>query len=318
MDEFALIRQFFAAAPCAQPGTGVAFGIGDDCAVLDIAAHEQLVVSTDTLVAGVHFPAEPPPALLGERALAVAASDLAAMGATPLAFTLALTLPVASSDWLAAFAGGLNRMAIACGLRLIGGDTTRGPLSLTLTVFGRVPVGKAIYRHGARPGDWLCVGGSLGDAAGALPQVLSAQASHGSDSDYLAGRYWSPQPQLVLGQALRDKATAMLDISDGLLGDCAHIANASKVAIDVHLADLPLSAALRNVCGLAQAREHALAGGDDYRLLFTLPPEHFPDLHASFPEIAHIGHVRSGASVHLLDAQGLLIPREIRGYRHFD
>ena len=139
MGEFELIRNFFAAAPCAQGGEGVALGIGDDCALLAVAPGEQLAISTDTLVAGVHFADPCEPFLLGQRSLAVAVSDLAAMGATPLAFTLALTLPTVSTDWLQAYAQGLNAMAQNCGVRLIGGDTTRGPLTLTLTVFGRVP-----------------------------------------------------------------------------------------------------------------------------------------------------------------------------------
>lgn len=166
MDEFGLIRQYFAAAPCAQVADGVALGIGDDCALLQLSPGEQLAISTDTLVAGVHFPDPCDAFLLGQRSLAVAASDLAGMGATPLGFTLALSLQTATPDWLQGFAAGLNQMAQGCGLALIGGDTTRGPLSLTLTVFGRLPVGQALLRSGAQVGDLLCVGGTLGDAAG--------------------------------------------------------------------------------------------------------------------------------------------------------
>lgn len=158
MGEFELIRRFFAAAACAAPAADVALGIGDDCALLAPPAGEQLAVSTDTLVEGVHFPAGCDPFLLAQRALAVSASDLAAMGAAPLAFTLALTLPQADAEWLQGFARGLDAMARQCGLALVGGDTTRGPLSMTLTVFGRVPAGQALTRAGARPGDLLCVG----------------------------------------------------------------------------------------------------------------------------------------------------------------
>ncbi|WP_312156082.1 AIR synthase related protein, partial [Pseudomonas sp.] len=150
MGEFELIRHYFAAAPCAQGGEGVALGIGDDCALLDLPAAQQLAVSTDTLVAGVHFPAVCDPSLLGQRSLAVAASDLAAMGATPIGFTLALTLPEVSAQWLQAYAEGLPRMARRCGLSLIGGDTPRGPLSITLPVFGRVARGQALLRRGAQ------------------------------------------------------------------------------------------------------------------------------------------------------------------------
>ena len=166
MGEFELIRNFFAAAPCAQGGEGVALGIGDDCALLAVPSGEQMAISTDTLVAGVHFADPCDPFLLGQRSLAVAVSDLAAMGATPIAFTLALTLPTVTADWLQAYARGLNQMAQSCGVALVGGDTTRGPLSLTMTVFGRVPAGQALTRSGAQPGDLLCVGGI---ALGARP-----------------------------------------------------------------------------------------------------------------------------------------------------
>ena len=168
MGEFELIRNFFAAAPCAQGGEGVALGIGDDCALLAVPPGEQLAISTDTLVAGVHFADPCDPFLLGQRSLAVAVSDLAAMGATPVAFTLALTLPTVTADWLDAYARGLNLMAQSCGVALVGGDTTRGPLSLTMTVFGRVPAGLALTRSGAQPGDLLCVGGELGNARGRI------------------------------------------------------------------------------------------------------------------------------------------------------
>ena len=161
LGEFELIRHYFAAAACARAGGEVVLGIGDDCALLQIPSGEQLAVSTDTLVAGVHFPNPCDPFLLGQRALAVAASDLAGMGATPIGFTLALSLPSGDPLWLAEFARGLDAMALDCSLRLIGGDTTRGPLSLTVTVFGRVPAGQALTRAGAQTGDLLCVGGCL-------------------------------------------------------------------------------------------------------------------------------------------------------------
>jgi thiamine-monophosphate kinase len=172
MGEFELIRRYFMAAACARAGDAVVLGIGDDCALLALEPGRQLAVSTDTLVAGGHFPHGADPFLLGQRALAVAASDLAAMGADPIGFTLGLTLPGVDQAWLRGFAEGLDQMASHCGLRLVGGDTTRGPLSLAMTVFGSVPTGQALLRSGARPGDLLCVGGDLGQAAGALPLVL--------------------------------------------------------------------------------------------------------------------------------------------------
>jgi thiamine-monophosphate kinase len=293
MDEFGLIRQYFAAAPCAQAATGVVLGIGDDCALLQLAAGEQLAISTDTLVAGVHFPDPCDAYLLGQRSLAVAASDLAAMGATPLGFTLALSLPAATAEWLQGFAAGLNKMAQDCGLALIGGDTTRGPLSVTVTVFGRLPVGQALLRSGAQR------------------QVAAELAAP------LLARYWSPQPQLALGQALRGKATAALDISDGLLADCGHIAKASGVALQIELERLPLSPALLALLDKPAAQDCALSGGDDYRLAFTLPALHLPALRAAGWPLVQIGQVVAGCGVHLLDAQGETIHPRARGYQHF-
>ena len=317
MGEFELIRNFFAAAPCAQGGEGVALGIGDDCALLDVPFGEQLAISTDTLVAGVHFADPCDPFLLGQRSLAVAASDLAAMGATPLAFTLALTLPAVEADWLQAFARGLNLMAQGCGLRLIGGDTTRGPLCLTLTVFGRVPRGQALTRSAARPGDLLCVGGELGNAAGALPLVLGQRSATPAIAEPLLAHYWSPQPQLALGQALRGKASSALDISDGLLADCGHIALASKVRLLIENDRIPVSLALQEFLGDADAQQAALSGGDDYVLAFTLAAVELPTLLADGWPIHVIGRVVEGQGVGLLGVDGRDITPGIRGYQHF-
>ena len=317
MGEFELIRNFFADAPCAQGGEGVALGIGDDCALLDVPFGEQLAISTDTLVAGVHFADPCDPFLLGQRSLAVAASDLAAMGATPLAFTLALTLPTVEADWLEAYARGLNLMAQACGLRLMGGDTTRGPLCLTLTVFGRVPKGQALTRSGACSGDLLCVGGELGNGAGALPLVLGQRSAEPVVAEPLLAHYWSPQPQLALGQALRGKATSALDISDGLLADCGHIAGASKVGLLIENDRIPVSLALQEFLGDAHAQQAALSGGDDYVLAFTLPALELPTLLADGWPIHVIGRVVEGQGVSLLDTDGSDITPAVRGYQHF-
>ncbi|MNB57099.1 thiamine-phosphate kinase [Pseudomonas sp. B21-041] len=317
MGEFELIRNFFAAAPCAQGGEGVALGIGDDCALLAAPPGEQLAISTDTLVAGVHFADPCDPFLLGQRSLAVAVSDLAAMGATPVAFTLALTVPTVTADWLQAYAGGLNRMAQSCGVALVGGDTTRGPLSLTVTVFGRVPAGQALTRSGAQPGDLLCVGGELGNAAGALPLVLGQRDAEANVAQPLLDHYWSPQPQLALGQALRGKATSALDISDGLLADCGHIALASKVRLEIERERVPMSDALVAFLGQRGAERAALSGGDDYVLAFTLPSVELPALLANGWPIHVIGRVSEGQGVVLLDREGHDITPQIRGYQHF-
>ncbi|WXL26532.1 thiamine-phosphate kinase [Ectopseudomonas mendocina] len=317
MGEFELIRHYFAAAACARGGEGIALGIGDDCALLTLPAEQQLAVSTDTLVEGVHFPRQADPYLLAQRALAVSASDLAAMGAQPVGFTLALTLPNAEADWLQAFARGLDEMAHYCDIRLIGGDTTRGPLSMTLTVFGQVPHQQALKRSGAQVGDLLCVGGELGDAAGALPLVLDPSLSVSEAGDALLGRYWSPKPQLQLGLALRGKATAALDISDGLLADCGHIARASGVALLIEQARVPLSADLLDVAGEEGALNCALSGGDDYRLAFTLPPEHLATLQEQGLPVYVVGRVEVGEGVTLLDTQGRCVQAPASGYQHF-
>ncbi|WP_139668157.1 thiamine-phosphate kinase [Pseudomonas sp. F16(2018)] len=314
MGEFELIRHFFAAAPCAQGGEGVALGIGDDCALLDLPAGEQLAISTDTLVAGVHFPAVCDPLLLGQRSLAVAVSDLAAMGATAIGFTLALTLPQVGAQWLAGFADGLGRMAARCGISLIGGDTTRGPLSITVTVFGRVPTGQALRRSGAQPGDLLCVGGFLGNAAGALSLVQGEREAAADVAGPLLEHYWSPLPQLQLGERLRGLATAALDVSDGLLADCGHIAKASGVALQVNLAQVPVSAPLQAFLGREAALHAALTGGDDYVLAFTVPES---ALTALAREVHVIGRVLEGQGVTLRDPQGQDITPVQRGYQHF-
>ena len=239
------------------------------------------------------------------------------MGATPVAFTLALTLPTVTTDWLDAYARGLNRMAQSCGVALVGGDTTRGPLSLTVTVFGRVPSGQALTRSGAQPGDLLCVGDDLGNAAGALPLVLGECSADAAIADPLLAHYWSPQPQLGLGQALRGKATSALDISDGLLADCGHIALASKVGLQVDIERLPLSKSLVAFLGQSGAQIAALSGGDDYVLAFTLPSGELPALLAEGWPIHVVGRVVSGQGVTLLDAAGKDITPQSRGYQHF-
>jgi len=316
LGEFELIHRYFAAAACAAPVPGVARGIGDDCALLQLPPGERLAVSTDTQVAGVHFPAPHDPFLLAQRTLAAAASDLAAMGATPVGFTLALTLPQADPVWLEGFARGLDVMARACQLALIGGDTTRGPLNINVTVFGRLPAGQALLRSGARPGDLLCIGGPTGEAAAALPLVLGERAAQGAGDAELLARYWTPQPQLILGQALRGLASAALDVSDGLLADCGHIAEQSAVALLVDAERVPLTAALREAVG-ERALQLALTGGDDYVLAFTLPPAALPALQAAGHDFHVIGRVEEGRGVRVLDRDGRDITPAAGGYQHF-
>ncbi len=270
MGEFELIRRFFQPLS-ADPDCGqVLLGIGDDCAIQRLPAGQDLVFSVDTMVEGVHFPAGYRPDFLAWRALAAAASDLAAMGAAPVCFTLALTLPEAGEPWLQAFARGLASASAAFGLSLAGGDTTRGPLTLTLQVHGTVPSDCAIRRTGARAGDLICVSGTLGDAGAALDYLDES----GPTDDMLAvlERYHHPEPRLAAGQALRAVATAAIDISDGLLADLGHLLAASGVGARVEVPELPLSAPLRRLKGL-EAAGYALHSGDDYELCVTVAPE---------------------------------------------
>lgn len=268
--EFGLIARIAAAFATSDPAR-VPLGIGDDAALLRLRAGHELVLSTDTLNVGVHFFADVPPADLGHKALAVNLSDLAAMGAEPLGFTLALSLPAVDADWCAALIGGMAATAAAHGIALVGGDTTRGPLSLTVTVLGEVPAGQALRRSGARPGDLIAVSGRLGDAAGALRALLAGETP---EPDLLRALL-RPEPRLALGLALRGLADAAIDISDGLLADLGHLARASGVVVQLDSARLPVSAALKTARP-ADWADCALAGGDDYELGLALPPDAWP------------------------------------------
>ncbi len=301
----------------------VALGIGDDAALLQPPPGQQLAVTADTLNAGVHFPSETLPADIGWKALAVNLSDLAAMGATPLWCTLSLSLPQADAGWLEGFTDGFFALADASGIALIGGDTTRGPLSLSITAMGAVPVAQALRRDGARVGDDIWISGTPGEAAGALHlwqqgvldvRVPATDASH----ETLRQRLQRPTPRLQLGLALRDVATAAADVSDGLLADLGHIAARSGVGAAVQAADLPLSPALCNALGLGAARDCALRGGDDYELCFTAAPQQRNALHALSSQLAlpltRIGHIGEGAGVR---CEGDTGSAQATGYSHF-
>ena len=320
LGEFGLIGRYFQRAVLQQAGdhAAVILGIGDDAAVLQPAADCQWVISTDSLVQDVHFPPSHSPDDLGYRALAVAVSDLAAMGARPQAFTLALTLPGVDEHWLQSFSDGLAQCAVDHRISLIGGDTTRGPLNIGISVFGEVPSGRALRRSGAQPGDLLCVGGPLGDGAAGLAVVLDQPLPEGlgqAARDYLAARFWRPRAQCELGMALRSIASAAMDISDGLLQDAGHMARASEVALQLHTDALPGSAALQ-AWPPAQQREWMLRGGDDYVLLFTLPAQQSATVatwrQQGWP-VTVIGRVEAGAGV-WLDGQAVAGDG---GYQHF-
>jgi len=322
MDEFDLIARL-AASVRRQPGTRL--GIGDDAALIEPPAGALLAVATDTLIEGVHFLAGCPAAVVAARALAANLSDLAAMGARPRAFTLALTLPAADPAWVEAFAEALGRLAEGHRIELIGGDTTEGPLLVvTLQVLGEVAEHAALRRAGARPGDLLCVSGVPGEAALGLACLKGAPAATTLEADLvtrLIDRFEHPLPRLALGQALAGVATAAIDISDGLLADLGHLCRASGCGARVALAALPDSAALAAWPDADARRAARLAGGDDYELLFCLPPA----ARAQITALAHrggvalsvIGEMTAQPEIEVLDAEGRHLASLPRGYRHF-
>lgn len=313
MDEFQLIERYFRRP---APGSaGVEVGVGDDGAIVRLPPGRELVVVVDTLVAGVHFPPDMAPADVGYRALAVNLSDVAAMGAEPAWMTLALTLPAPDADWLEGFAAGLWGLAERHGVALIGGDTTRGPLTVSVEVLGHLPAGTRLLRGGARPGDRVFVSGTLGDAAAGL-----GLPSPASDAERrLRSRFLRPEPRLALGRALAGRASAAIaaiDVSDGLLADLAHICEASGAGAVIDEERLPLSAALLEVAGRERAVELALTGGDDYELCFTLAPEVDADDLSADVGVTAIGVMTPEPGVRLR-RQGRDVPLPAGGYRHF-
>lgn len=333
MGEFDLIRRHFA-QPAAQLWGGVSspsslvLGIGDDCALLAPEPNQQLAISSDMLVAGRHFFADVDPVSLGHKALAVNLSDLAAMGATPLGFTLALALPQADEAWLTAFSRGLLALAQQHHCPLVGGDTTRGPLNLCITVFGQVPVGQALCRNGAQPGDDIYISGTVGDARLALEALLNHITLPADVLQRTRQRLEHPTPRLALGQALRGIATAAADVSDGLLGDLGHILAASSVGAELWPEALRQSAAVG-----PDLRQQApeliwtciLAGGDDYELVFTAPPRARQLVqsvaHDTHTTVTKIGSIFSGSGLVLLGEDGQPLPsdsmKNIFSFDHF-
>ncbi len=326
MGEFDLIERYFKrpGRPAAKGG-GVALGIGDDCALLQPQPGMQLAISTDMLVEGRHFFPSVDAAALGHKALAVNLSDLAACGATPLAFTLALALPHLDETWLAGFSSGLFALADEHGCTLVGGDTTRGPLTICITVFGQVPVtggqSMALLRSGARPGDDLYVSGHLGDARLALELMRGHLQLPGDVFAQTRERLERPTPRVALGQALRGVASAAIDVSDGLLGDLGHVLKASNVGATVR-ADLAL-ATLAAVAWRAHERalSFVLAGGDDYELAFTAPAsaraavQHAAE--SARTPVTRIGQIDAASGVRLVDAHGAAVAADFRSFDHF-
>ncbi len=314
MDEFGLIERYFQGLSSGAPGT--LLGIGDDCALLQPPPGEVLAVSTDSLVAGRHFPPDTSAADIGWKTLAVGLSDLAAMGATPRWFTLALTLEAVDPDWLDAFARGLGEIAQRFGIGLVGGDTTRGPLNLNATVIGSLPADAAVRRSGARVGDAICVSGTLGDAALALAQMQAGLAP----LPELRRRLDRPEPRVELGLAMRSMAHAAIDLSDGLAGDLRHVLAASGVGATIEVQRLPASVALlRGATQPLQRMDYQLRGGDDYELCLCLPGDRLQALQAvcGLP-LTRIGTVTAEPGLHWVDAAGATLSIPEHAYRHFE
>jgi thiamine-monophosphate kinase len=315
--EFELIRRYFGVE-----ARKAALGIGDDCALLYAKPGVQLAVSTDMLAEGVHFLAGADPAKLGAKALAVNLSDLAAMGADPAYALLALCLPSADEAWLSAFAGGFLATASQYGVELVGGDTTRGPLALCVTVMGEIPSGFALRRDAALPGDEVWLSGATGEAALALAHLQKKIRLPEPHLATCLARLDTPVPRVELGGRLRGIAHAAIDLSDGLLADLGHVASASQVAIVVHAESLPRTAALRACPDAALAFECLVGGGDDYEIAFTAPSSRRDELAALSRELglvlSPIGTVTPGeAGVSLLDPAGKHVPVARRGFDHF-
>ena len=309
--EFELIRRYF--SRLAPEAPGLRLGIGDDCALIEVPPGHELAVTTDTLVAGHHFPVSTNPCDIGWKSLAVNLSDLAAMGAQARWFTLALTLPDADGAWLDAFASGLQALAVQSGVALVGGDTTRGPLSITVTAMGVLPAGTALRRDGARVGDRICVTGTLGDAALALRLLESPELSPA-----LRERLDRPQPRLAAGFALRGLANAALDLSDGLAGDLSHILAASKVGAEIFADLLPQSAEFKRLAPPAQRLALQAQGGDDYELCVCLPADRVDEARALLElPLTEIGCITAEAGLRFIGADAQLLALDARGYQHF-
>jgi len=320
LGEFDLIARYFTRTP--QRAT---LGVGDDCAVLaPLPADHQLAVSCDMLVEGRHFLSTVAPDRLGHKALAVNLSDLAACGAAPVAFTLALAMPRVDESFLEDFARGLFALADEHTIELVGGDTTAGPLNICITVFGAVPVGQALLRSGAQAGDelWVShpVAGGLGDARLALEVFRGAVALAGDQFDVVRTRMEQPTPRVALGIALRGVASSAIDLSDGLVGDLGHVLASSGAGATIDADAVPRSAVLASLPRALQY-ECTLAGGDDYELLFTAPPARERDVKAAAAQarvaVTRIGRIETAPGLHIVDGQGAPLGLRPTAFDHF-
>lgn len=323
--EFALIESYFAPLAAGHPGS---FSLRDDAAALDLSAGHELIATTDMLIAGVHFRGQDDPVDIGIKSLAVNLSDLAAMGARPLGYLLSICWPEApETEWVEGFVDGLKKSQTEFGLVLLGGDTTAGGdrLVINVTALGEVRAGHGLRRSGAQPGDRVYVSGTIGDAALGLRVLGGATGSLTQEGrDHLVNRYARPAPRVALGLKLLEGrlASACIDVSDGLLADARHIADASHVEILLKRSEIPLSSAAKSlICEDEALWDRALAGGDDYELLFTVPAEREPRVAAIAAElglpITAIGAVRDGQGASVLDEAGQVVPLSDSGWRHF-
>lgn len=320
LTEFGLIERFFNRQRVQR--SDVDLGIGDDAALVTVPAGQQLVIAIDTLVAGVHFPLDTSPARIGYKSLAVNLSDLAAMGAEPAWATLALTLPESDPDWLESFAAGFFELAECHQLQLIGGDTCRGPLTVSVQVAGLVPAGQALTRSGAQAGDLIFVTGQIGDAGIGLQLRLDLDRGHPArkigNVAYFIERLEKPQPRIEAGLALRGLATAAIDISDGLIADLGHILEASSVGATINLEKIPVADELKKISDTAW--QQAISAGDDYELCFTAPADRRQAVEQAMKRIGcpctYIGKIESQPGLRLLLA-GQEQKLAVTGYQHF-
>jgi thiamine-monophosphate kinase len=322
LGEFDLIDRYFSRSKSAgRSRSDVILGVGDDAALLRVPTDTDLVAAVDTIVAGRHFPLNSHPRSIGHRALAVNLSDIAAMGATPVWATLALTMPSADANWLDGFSAGLTRLADAHGVELVGGDTTAGPLTISVQILGVVARGTALLRSGAQAGDILAVTGTLGDSGAGLALVTGRLS--GQDramADELVERFEYPVPRVLFGSSARGIASAAMDLSDGLVGDLPKLAAASGLAAHVEVGRLPMSRALLGMVPAAQAREWALSAGDDYEILLAVPPARFDELEGKAHQLnltfTAIGELHPGSGVTWgLNGAPFGVPAQ--GYDHF-
>jgi thiamine-monophosphate kinase len=324
LGEFTLIERYFGrpAEALLKSRGDVLLGIGDDAAVLRMQPGRQLVAALDTLVEGRHFPVGSAPRSIGHRALAVNLSDLAAMGAEPAWFLLALTLPAADESFLEPFARGMLELAAVHGVALVGGDTTGGPLSISVQALGFIEPGQSLRRAGGAPGDLLYVSGTPGDSTAGLKLAMQVDAGAGLDAaqrQYLLDRFHFPEPRVALGRALRGIATACIDVSDGLAADAGKLATASGCGVTLQVENLPLSAPLRAMVGEAAARL-ALGGGEDYELCFTVPRAQVPALEVAADNvkcrITCIGQLDASSGI-TVSEYGKRWDFDARGFDHF-